>query len=91
MYHDHPSDSLERGGSVLPSSDSHEFGRRGKFVFFTHDTSIYKSFSMSRCAEKCQHSRPVVLSLESPAHKVSPALARGWELGFQEGSPYPHW
>ncbi|GAB5578353.1 probable methyltransferase TARBP1 isoform X6 [Prionailurus iriomotensis] len=30
VYYDHPSDSIERGGSVLPSSDSHEFGRHGE-------------------------------------------------------------
>lgn len=56
--------------------------------FFTQDTSIYKSFSMSKCAKTCQHSRSVMLSLESPAHKVSLVLAGGPECGFQEGSSY---
>lgn len=81
VYYDHPSDSTERGGSVLPSSDSHEFGGCGKFVFFTHDMSIYKSSSMRRCAKKCQHSRPVMLSLENPAHKVGRAFAGPTRLG----------
>lgn len=67
MYYDHAPDSVERGGSVLPSSDSNEFGRCGKFIFFTHGSSICKSVLVSGCTKRSQHSRLVMLSLESPA------------------------
>lgn len=60
MHYDHPSDSVERGGPVLSSSDSHEFGRCGKFLFFIQDTSVYKPVSVSRCAREGQHSRPAM-------------------------------
>lgn len=76
MHHDHTSDPAERGGAVLSPAGHHESGRRGKLIFLTL-TSVRESFSVSGSSLKSLHGRPVMLSLESPVHKIGPWLASG--------------